>query len=120
MLYDIDKNADDRSNPTVNKHDQMPLDVVMSRNTITTSYTANSTKQARVQFQNDALTGYNVSNQPTLKLNNNGIATYDSNNNITSYYGYIQAYSSIPVLIIAKVGFDVFNDVLGIPRPTGL
>lgn len=46
------------------------------------------------------------------------ILTYDSANRVSSVYGYIPALSSIPVFIIAKEGYDVFVDILGLTPPT--
>lgn len=46
------------------------------------------------------------------------ILTYDSENRVSSVYGYVPGLADYPVLIIAKSGYDVFTDILGLTAPT--
>lgn len=54
---------------------------------------------------------------PRMVFKNGLILTYDADDNVSSVYGYIPELSSIPVLIIANEGYDVFEDLLGITAP---
>lgn len=73
----------------------------MAHNTTQTTYkTESSLTPQRISFKN-AL-----------------ILTYDSENRVSSVYGYIPELSPIPVFIIAKEGYDVFVDILGLTPPT--
>jgi len=56
---------------------------------------------------------------PRMVFKNSIIMWVDSNDKVSSVYGYIPEISSIPVQIIAKQGFDVFLDVLNgeVERP---
>jgi len=60
-------------------------------------------------------TGSEVTQRMSFK--NGLILTYDSQNRISSVYGYIPELSDVPVFIIAKSGYDVFVDILGIDPP---
>lgn len=99
-LHDTDRRSDNRLTPSPNADD----DVMnrMAHNTTSTTYrkVTDSTTKQRVVFKNGL------------------ILTYDSANRVSSVYGYIPSLSDIPVLIIAKSGYDVFSDVLGITAPT--
>lgn len=55
---------------------------------------------------------------PRMVFKNGLILTYDSANRVSSVYGYIPEVSTIPVFIIAKDGYDIFTDILGISAPT--
>lgn len=99
-LHDVDKERDRRIEPRPNQNDQQ--NQRMAHNTTQTTYKKESptvTKQRLVH--KNAL-----------------ILTYDSEGRVSSVYGYIPALSTTPVLIIAKAGYDVFDDILGIAAPT--
>lgn len=102
-IHIIDKENIDRSDPTPNSHDTIDAERRMAHQTLSTAYASPGIKQtARMVFKNNML------------------VSYDSNNNISSVYGYISSVSSVPILVIAGQGKDVFTDVLGIARPAGL
>lgn len=97
-LHDIDKQSDDRANPTLNADDNVANR--MSHNTLGNTYrTAGLGVKQRMVFK----TGL--------------ILTYDQDDNVSSVYGYIPELSSTPVFIIAKEGLDIFEDILGIDEP---
>lgn len=98
-LHDIDKQSDTRANPKLNADDNVANR--MSHNTLGNTYrTAGLEVTQRMRFMNGLL------------------LTYDADNKVSSVYGYIPELSDTPILIIAKVGFDVFADILGITAPT--
>lgn len=98
-LHDISKSDPMRSLPAPNTNDDVANR--MAHNTTQTSYkTESNTNPQRLTHKN-AL-----------------ILTYDSANRVSSVYGYIPALSTVPVFIIAKAGYDVFVDILGITPPT--
>ncbi len=52
-----------------------------------------------------------------MAFKNGLILTYDGDNRVSSVWGYIPAISTEPVFIIAREGYDVFEDVLEIDPP---
>ena len=102
-IIDTDKGNLDRSNPSLNHDGKMPAETIKAHGTISTTYKTDAS----------------ISNLKLI-MKNSLIATYDTNNNITSFYGYVPgASTTVPVLIMAKAGYDVFTDILGISRPVG-
>jgi len=97
-LHDIDKNDAQRRQPLPNSPDNVSNR--MAHNTNSNTYRA---------------TGSEVTQRMGFK--NGLILTWDSDDNISSVYGYVPEVSTVPVLIIAKEGLDVFTDVLGIDAP---
>lgn len=97
-LIDADKQTDNRANPVLNSVDDVTNR--MSHNTLGNTYRT---------------AGLDV--VPRMRFMNGLIITYDSDNKVSSVYGYIPEISSIPVLIIARAGYDVFEDILGITAP---
>lgn len=99
MLHDISKSDSNRGLSSLNTNDEVANR--MAHNTTQTTYKTESTVTSqRVAFKNGL------------------ILTYDSSNRVSSVYGYIPALSSVPVLIIAQAGYDVFTDILGLTAPT--
>lgn len=97
-LSDVDKDDNQRRSPQPNANDNVPHR--MAHNTSSPSYRQiNSDVVQRMRFMNGL------------------IVTYDNDDKFSSVYGYIPEVSSVPVLIIAKPGFDVFDDILGIDPP---
>ena len=45
------------------------------------------------------------------------ILTYDSDNKISSVFGYVPGVSDVPILVVAKDGYDLFEDIFGIDPP---
>jgi hypothetical protein len=76
----------------------------MSHNTLSSTYTpvGQSSLQQRMVFKN------------------NMFIFYDASNNISSVFGWVTSTGTVPILIIAQQGKDVFADVLQISRPAGL
>jgi len=103
-FIDRDKDSLERGAPLPNRHDAVDPGAMMSRQSISSSYTR---------------TG-NVKQQPRMRMVNNALVWYDDQNRISAYDGYIPSLSPIPVRIDAKYGYDVFVDILGISRPAGL
>lgn len=98
-LHDIDKTNDTRTQPKPNTNDNV-LER-MAHNTTSTTYRKDTaTNRQRITFKNGL------------------ILTYDQDNKVSSVYGYLPNFSSTPVLIIAKAGYDVFTDILGVDAPT--
>jgi hypothetical protein len=56
--------------------------------------------------------------QQRIVFKNGVILTYDGDNRVSSVYGYVPEISSVPIFIIAREGYDVFEDILGITAPT--
>lgn len=102
MLHDIDATTSGRTNPTVSSDDKVVSP--MAHQTNSSSYTApgQSPSKQRMVFKNNML------------------VCYDSNNKISSVYGWVTAAGTIPVLISVIPNGDVFTDILGVPRPSGL
>lgn len=102
-LWDVDKAGDNRGSPQPNTGDEIPGDSRMAHNTHSTVFTPSQAKPStRIVYKN------------------NMTLTYDANGLVSSVYGYVASVSSVPVFIIAKQGYDVFVDVLGIPAPTSI
>lgn len=97
-LIDSDPNSDLRTTPTVNQADGV-------RDRMAHNTYGNTHRRA----------GGSVT--PRMRFMNGLIVTYDSSNNVSSVYGYIPEVSTVPVLIIAKSGNDVFTDLLSITAP---
>lgn len=98
-LVDSDKQKGDRANPRLNVDDNVANR--MAHNTMGTTYRT---------------VGLDVT--PRMSFKNGLLLTYDADNKISSVYGYIPELSTTPVLIIAKDGYDVFIDILGLTPPT--
>lgn len=98
-LHDVSKNHSRRALPSPNQNDGQSQR--MAHNTNQTSYKTDSDSAHQRLTHKNAL-----------------ILTYDDANRVSSAYGYIPEVSSIPVLIIANEGYDVFEDILGISAPT--
>lgn len=87
-LHDIDKQSDDRANPTPNADDNILKR--SSHETVGTTYRR---------------TGSNV--KPTLVMQQGAIQSYDANNLINVFFGYKPSLNTTrPVLRVAKDGFD--------------
>lgn len=98
-MHDIDKSSDNRGIPRPNENDALAQR--MAHNTTSTTYRKDTaTNRQRVSFKNGL------------------IITYDQDNKVSSVYGYLPSVSNIPVFIIAKAGYDVFTDILGVTAPT--
>jgi hypothetical protein len=98
-LFDIDKSNNARISPSPNSNDEQKDR--MAHNTMGTTYRSEGGETTgRVIFKNGL------------------ILTYDTDDRVSSVYGYIPALADYPVLIIAKSGFDVYEDILGLDRPT--
>lgn len=101
-LFDVDKTNNDRGTPSPNTHDVLTPGALMAKGTISSSY---STQPVSVVPQR-------------MVMKNNMLIWYDDENRPSSVYGYVPGYASnVPVLAIAKYGYDVFVDVLGVPAP---
>lgn len=98
-IVDIDKQGDTRANPSLNTDDGVQKR--MAHNTIGNTYRT---------------AGLGVT--PRMRFLNGMIVTYDASDRISSVYGYVPELSDTPVLIIAKAGYDVFVDILGLTQPT--
>lgn len=97
-IVDSDKVSGSRSTPTLNTNDS--ANVRKAHNTSGNTYRrAGGDVTQRMAFKNGL------------------ILTYDSDNKCSSVYGYIPEVSTVPVLVIAKDGYDVFDDLLGITAP---
>lgn len=98
-LHDIDKDSPTRLTPRPNSDDEQVKR--MAHNTMGTTYRKDTdTNTQRVSFKNGL------------------ILYYDDADRIIRVDGFIPAVADYPVTIIAKYGYDVFTDVLGISRPT--
>lgn len=97
-LIDVDKQSDNRANPILNVEDKVATR--MAHNTQGNTYRT---------------TGLNVNQRMVFK--NGLIITYDSQNRASSVYGYVPEVSTIPIFIVARDGYDVFTDILGISAP---
>lgn len=98
-LWDIDKNHEKRLNPTPNQSDQVMQR--MAHNTSSTTYRKDdSSNKQRVAFKNSL------------------ILYYDDQGRVIRVDGFIPALAVYPVTIIAKYGYDVYTDILGLTAPT--
>src|SRR4051812_34820076 len=98
-LHDVDKSGDDRLNPMPNHSDEQAQRMAHNTSGMTNRKDTSPNSQ-RVAFKQGL------------------ILTYDSSNRVSSVYGYIPSVSDVPVLIIAKTGYDVYVDILGLTAPT--
>jgi len=96
-LFDTDKDGSKRISPKLNVDDSVANR--MAHNTMSNTYRNTESVTQRMAFKNALL------------------LTYDSENRVSSVYGYIPELSSVPVLIIAKDGYDVFVDILETDAP---
>lgn len=100
-LFDVDKNSDNRTLPTPNHTDQVDDGAVMAKQTLSTTHVTDaSSVNTRIAFKN------------------NLILYYDDQNRIIRVDGFIPSVAAYPVTIIAKYGFDVYKDILGITAPS--
>lgn len=97
-LHDLDKNTVNRSQPLPNTNDGVANR--MAHNTTQTTYKSSGD-----------------TNSQRITMKNGMVLTYDSENRISSVYGYIPALTTEPVFIIADEGYDVFVDILGLTAP---
>src|SRR5690554_1840622 len=97
-LIDADKNNVQRKAQSVNAPDTVINR--MAHNTMSNTYRSSGS---------EVVAG--MSWKQALQLTN------DSENRYSSAFGYIPELSAIPVLIIAREGFDVFSDILEIDPP---
>jgi hypothetical protein len=100
-LFDVDKTHPDRGSPEPNRHDLVSAESVKAHQTLSSTYKTDASAQnVRMAFKNGMIIWYDDQNRPS------------------SVYGYVPGYTSlVPVLAIAKYGFNVFTDVLGVPAP---
>lgn len=98
-LTDSDKQKGDRANPRLNADDNVANR--MAHNTAGITYRT---------------TGSGVI--PRMAFKNGMILSYDSENRVSSVFAYIPELADIPVLIIAKEGYDIFEDILSLTPPT--
>lgn len=97
-IVDVDKVSGNRSTPVLNSNDS---------SIVRRAHNTNGNTYRRA--------GGDVT--PRMVFKNGLILTYDSDNKCSSVYGYIPEVSSTPILIIAKDGLDVFEDILDITAP---
>lgn len=98
-LHDIDKSTDGRISPKPNANDNVLQR--MAHNTYSNTYKSSSNPgKQRMSFKNGL------------------ILTYDDQNRVSSVYGYIPELATVPVLILAEEGYDVFVDILNVTTPT--
>lgn len=97
-LWDIDKNTNNRREPTLNQNDK--LIQRKSNNTLSTvPVTATNTPVSRIAFKK------------------NVILYYDDQNRVIRVDGFIPVLASYPVSITAVYGYDVYVDILGLIAP---
>jgi hypothetical protein len=100
-LIDADKDGLDRSSPQPNHSDRLNDGSIKAHQTVSSTYKTDASA-ANVR----------------MAMKNSMLLWYDDHNRVSSVYGYIPGYdSTVPVLIIAKYGYDVFVDILGISAP---
>lgn len=100
-LFDVDKNSLDRDTPSPNRPDVVSPDSVKAHQTLSTTY------------KTDASTAGST----RIRFLNNVILYYDDQNRVIRVDGFIPSLAAYPVTIIAKYGYDVYVDILGIPAP---
>lgn len=100
-LFDVDKTNDDRGTPSPNTHDVLSPGAMMSKNTVSSSYST---------------TGI-ATNPQRMIWKNNMILWYDDQNRVIAVKGFIPSLANYPVEITAIYGYDVFVDILGLPKP---
>jgi hypothetical protein len=97
-LHDIDKKTNNRGQSALNAEDQLLQR--KAHNTMSTSYKQEgSVNPQRIAFKNSL------------------ILYYDDQNRVIRVDGFIPEVANYPVTIIAKYGYDVFVDILGITAP---
>lgn len=98
-IIDNDSNSSNRNSPSLNVNDDKGIR--RAHNTYGNTYRrVGGTVTSRMVFKNGL------------------ILTYDALGKVSSVYGYIPELSTIPVFIIAKDGYDIFEDILEISAPT--
>lgn len=97
-LFDIDKHNDNRREPRPNENDQQSNR--MAHNTMGTTYR----NDGDVNFQR-------------IIFKNGLILSYDDQNRVIKIDGFEPRLVPYPVVIQAKYGFDVYEDILGITAP---
>ena len=98
-LFSIGKDGERRGTPLPNQ-----VDVDANRKAHNT---------AGITYRTDSDTNYE-----RVIFKNGMILYYDDQNRIIGVDGFIPELVSYPVRIIAKYGYDVFVDILGIDPPT--
>lgn len=98
-IHDVDRGSSDRSSPLPNAHDQQGI-ARMAHNTTSTTPTADASIKTRIAFKN------------------NVILYYDDQGRVIRVDGFVPGLAAYPVTIIAKYGYDVYTDILGLTAPT--
>lgn len=99
-LHMVDKDGIDRNSPSVNTHDTTSDVIRSSHQTLSTTPASPGTKQTtRVIFKN------------------NVILYYDDQNRVIRVDGFISGLANFPITIIARYGYDVYSDILGLTPP---
>lgn len=98
-IIDVDKTGDTRLNPTLNQTDQVVQR--MAHNTMSNTYR----KDTNTNFQR-------------ITFKNSVILYYDDQNRVIRVDGFIPSLAAYPVTIVAKYGYDVYTDILGLTAPT--
>lgn len=99
-LFDVDTRNADRGSPQPNHPDKLMEGAIKSHATVSTSYSSSATApQSRIRFAN------------------NVILYYDDQDRVIRVDGFIPSLAAYPVTIIAKYGYDVYVDILGLPSP---
>lgn len=98
-LVDADKNNVQRKAPTINAPDGV-INRLAHKTNQTTYRESGSPVTARAVFMQG------------------GIMWVDSDGKVSGVYMYLPEVSSRPVQIISREGYDVFEDILLINRPT--
>ena len=98
-IIDNDSTSSSRNSPTLNVNDDKGI------------------RRAHNTYGN-TLRRAGSSVTPRMVFKNGLLLTYDSANRVSSVYGYIPEISTIPILVIARDGYDVFTDILGVTEPT--
>lgn len=98
-LFNVDKTNDNRSDAKPNENDVRFNR--MAHNTLSTTYkTESDTNSQRIVYKN------------------NIVMYYDDQDRVIRVDGFIPSLADYPVTIIAKYGYDVFTDILGLTAPT--
>lgn len=99
-LFDTDKTNEDRGAPVPNHTDRLNDGSIKAHQTLSTTFkTDSSSANVRIRFLN------------------NVILYYDDQNRVIRVDGFIPLLAAYPVTIIAKYGYDIYTDILGIPGP---
>lgn len=97
-LHDVDRSGDQREEPEPNTHDTRSER--MGHNTQGITLTTDGTRKSRIAFKQGA------------------ILYYDDQGRVIRVDGFIPGLAVYPVTIIAKYGYDVYVDILGLTAPT--